>query len=144
MHVWSADASHPWLLCCTVPHAALGAPSRRPSFSKSISSSFNGSLQTLICISFPSLSHGRKLCGYLMHRISAALETLPPACDLAQMNTRHRWPGNRFPSRHSRAGSGHMAKFLDGPIIAQIGTSQQQALQKLSSHSRVTHIFSVP
>lgn len=86
----------------------------------------------------------KKAVWYLVQRISAALETLPPTCESAQTYTRHRWPGNRFPSRCSRAASGHMAKLPDGPIDAQISTSQQHALQKLSSHSRVAHFFSVP
>lgn len=110
-----------------------------------ISLSFCGGLQTLTCISsFSSMSHERKLCGYLMQGISAFLETLPPACESAQMHKRHLWLGNSFPIRPSRSASGHMAKFPDGPIIAQISTSQQHALQKLSSHSRVMHFFSVP
>lgn len=41
-------------------------------------------------------------------------------------------------------GSTGRAKFPDRPILAQISTSQRHALQELSSHSRVTHFFSVP
>lgn len=144
-HEQSAGASHPRLLCCCAPSCALSAPSRQPSFSKSFSLSFCGGLQTLTCISFfYPMSHERKLCGYRMQGISASLETLPPACESAQMHKRHRWLGNSFPIRLSRSASGHMAKFPDRPIIAQIGTSQQHALQELSSHSKVTHFFNVP
>lgn len=101
-------------------------------------------LETLVSPLFSSLSHGGKLCGDLMQGILTVLKTLPLTCVSAQTSTRIIGQGTASPAGIPSQPLGHWLNSWQTPSIARICTSQQHALQKLSSLSSVTHFFSVP
>lgn len=138
VHGWSAGASHPQLLYCTdlqtvwitpmleMPAVATGASAKVFLCTFSI---YKG-LQTLICILsfFPRCPVEEGLWVPRAGHFGSTRDLFPP-------------PVTQLPCMQGSTGR---AKFPDRPILAQISTSQRHVLQELSSHSRVTHFFSVP